>query len=119
MNQRFCLITLSLAFTLITCQRTSAASGEAIDIERSGKDAAIAINISGFPPDIAAVLKNDLTFMGFTNTTADAAKFLVSGSASGQLIGRVLERVNKNPRFSRSYTGPSLRAQAHAFADDI
>jgi TolB protein len=56
---------------------------------------------------------------GFTDTTADAAQYLISGSNNGNLMGRATDRFNKSVLVNKSYTEAALRRQAHAFVDDF
>ena len=77
------------------------------------------IHLSGFSGEVESVLKFDLTMAGFTNASPELAQFLVSGSNSGSVQGKVTDRINKAVLLSKAYSGGSLRAQAHALADDI
>jgi TolB protein len=114
-----------LLATLIGATAAAAASGPTPDViitrERDdlGFPKPVPVSISGFTGDALATLRNDLLFMGITDTTPDAAKFLISGSSAGRVEGRVMEKVTKNSLLARAYTGASLRSQIHAFADDI
>jgi TolB protein len=78
----------------------------------------VPVSISGFSGEVADVLQLDLFVQGFTFTTPDAAKFIISGSNNGNVVGRVINPL-KESILSKSYTGASLRRQAHALADDI
>ena len=64
-------------------------------------------------------MKFDLYVQGFTFVAPDAAQYQISGSSAGNVQGRVVDRFAKSTMLSRSYTGATLRRQAHAFADDI
>src|SRR5688572_3257675 len=79
----------------------------------------IPVNISGFSGEVDSVLKQDLIFMGIVNVSPDQAHYLISGSNSSRLEGRVVNRATKQQVFGRAYTGGSVRAQTHRFADDI
>ena len=79
----------------------------------------IPVSIDGFSGEIADILKFDLYVQGFSFVSPDAAQYQISGSNSGNVIGRVSDKFAKKEILSRSYTGSSLRRQAHAFADDI
>jgi TolB protein len=79
----------------------------------------IPVSISGFSGEVDSVLKSDLIFMGIENVSPDQAKFLITGNNASRVEGRVVERINKNQLLAKAYTGGSLRAQTHAFADDI
>jgi TolB protein len=75
------------------------------------------IAITGFSGEVASVLQFDLTVMGFIDLPPDAAKYILSGSNNGNVQGQL--NLGKSPLFSKSYSGSSLRAQAHRLADDV
>ena len=77
------------------------------------------VNISGFTGEADSVLKNDLLFMGVVNVPLDQAQYLVTGSAAGNVQGRVVDKITKAEKLNKAYTGGTTRAQIHAFADDI
>jgi TolB protein len=79
----------------------------------------IPVSFDGFSGEVADVLKFDLYVQGFSFVAPDAAQYQISGSNSGNVIGRVSDKFAKKEILSRSYTGTNLRRQAHAFADDI
>jgi TolB protein len=79
----------------------------------------IPVSLEGFTGEVADVLKFDLYVQGFSFVTPDAAQYKISGSSAGNVQGYVTDLLSKQTKFSRSYTGASLRRQAHAFADDI
>jgi TolB protein len=79
----------------------------------------IPVSIEGFSGEVADVLRFDLYVQGFSFVAPDAAQYKISGSSAGNVQGYVTDLISKQTKFSRSYTGASLRRQAHAFADDI
>ncbi|HZO85755.1 MAG TPA: hypothetical protein VFC26_11100, partial [Verrucomicrobiae bacterium] len=79
----------------------------------------VPVNISGFTGEVDAVLKQDLRFMGIVHVPPEEAKYLISGSNNSRVEGRVVARATKEQRLGRAYSGGSLRAQTHQFADDI
>jgi TolB protein len=80
----------------------------------------VPISISGFTGEVDAVLKQDIVFMGMENVTPAKAKFLVTGNNASRVEGRVIDKFdNKMKLAPKGYTGGTLRAQAHAFADDV
>jgi TolB protein len=79
----------------------------------------VPVSISGFSGEPLNVLKDDLIFMGIVEAPTDQAKYLISGSASGNVTGRVVEKVTKGEVLNKAYAGSTTRAQIHAFADDI
>lgn len=84
-----------------------------------GNTKPIPIAISGFTGEAASVIQFDLIVQGFKFTGADEAQFLLSGSNNGNLVGRASDRVNKSVFVNKSYSGATLRRQAHAFVDDF
>jgi len=79
----------------------------------------IPVSLDGFSGEVESVLKFDLYVQGFTFVSPDAAQYQISGSNSGNVVGRVSDKFARKEILSRSYTGASLRREAHAFADDI
>src|SRR6516225_7778328 len=88
-------------------------------IETLGNTKPIPVSIEGFGSDVTAILKFDLYVQGFTFVSPDAAQYQISGSSSGDVVGRVADRFAKTTILSRSYNGATLRRQAHAFSDDV
>ena len=94
----------------------------AIDVDTlvvPGNAKPIPVSLSGLTGEAAEVVQFDLTVQGFKFTGADEAQFLLSGSNNGNLTGRATDRINKSTFVNKSYTGASLRRQAHAFVDDF
>jgi TolB protein len=79
----------------------------------------VPVHVTGFSGEVDAVLKQDLRFMGVVHVPLEEAQYLVTGSHSSRLEGRLLVRATKEQKFGRAYTGGSLRAQTHRFADDV
>jgi TolB protein len=79
----------------------------------------IPVSLDGFSGEVESVLKFDLYVQGFSFVSPDAAQYQISGSDSGNVIGHVADKFARKEILSRSYTGASLRRQAHAFVDDI
>jgi len=77
------------------------------------------ISLNGFTGEAAEVIQFDLYVQGFNFTNADAAQYLLSGSNNGNVQGQLTDRFNKKAMVVKSYTGASLRRQAHALADDV
>ena len=85
-----------------------------------GQQSRFPFRSSGFSGEVAEVLKFDLYVQGFSFVAPDAAQYQISGSNDGQRAGQRHGQVcQEHAVLSRSYTGASLRRQAHAFADDI
>jgi len=79
----------------------------------------IPVALDGFSGETLNVLKFDLYVQGFSFVGPDAAQYIISGSNAGNVQGRVTDRFAKRSLLSRSYTGASMRREAHAFSDDI
>jgi TolB protein len=79
----------------------------------------IPISISGFTGTALEVLNFDLYVQGFKVVPADQAQYQISGSSSGDILGRVTDKYARKEILSRSYTGADIRREAHAFADDF
>jgi TolB protein len=80
----------------------------------------IPVSLEGFSGEVESVLKFDLYVQGFSFVTPDAAQYQISGSNAGNVIGGVTDKIAKRALLPpRSYSGASLRRQAHAFADDV
>lgn len=79
----------------------------------------IPVSLSGFSGEAAEVIQFDLFVQGFKFTGPDEAQFLLSGSNNGNIVGRATDRINKSVFVNKSYTGATLRRQAHAFVDDF
>jgi TolB protein len=79
----------------------------------------ILVSLSGFSGETLDVLNFDLYVQGFKVTTPALAQYQITGSNAGNVIGTVTDTVAKQSVLSRSYSGASLRRQAHSFANDI
>ncbi|HTY88332.1 MAG TPA: hypothetical protein VMB80_12765 [Candidatus Acidoferrum sp.] len=84
-----------------------------------GNTKPIPVSLEGLTGEAAEALKFDLYVQGFSFVPPEAAQYQISGSANGNLQGRLTDRIAKTTLLSRSYTGASIRRQAHAFADEI
>jgi TolB protein len=101
-------------------------SGQNSDIIRVAKEydvlggtKPIPVSLEGFTGEAAEVLKFDLYVQGFSFVPPEEAQYQISGSGAGSVQGRLVDRIAKSTLLSRTYSGTSLRRQAHAFADDI
>ncbi len=79
----------------------------------------VPVNVSGFTGEADSVLKNDLLFMGVQHVPIDQAQYMITGSASGRVEGRLTDKPTKGILLNKAYNGGSTRQQIHAFADDI
>lgn len=110
------------AFGLFALLFVSTKAGAQIDIPvgfNVGDVPPIWVSISGFTGEANEVLRFDLFVQGFNFTNSEAAQYVITGSDTGNLQARVMDRFNKNPLVSKIYSGASLRRQTHAFVDDF
>jgi len=84
-----------------------------------GQTKPIPVSLEGFTGEAAEVLRFDLYVQGFSFVAPESAQYRISGSSAGNVQGQVKDAISRQVKFSRSYTGASVRRQAHAFADDI
>jgi len=89
------------------------------EISVLGNTKPIPISLDGFSGEVAEALRFDLYVQGFSFVSPDAAQYQINGSSSGNVTGNVTDKFARKVILSRSYTGASVRRQAHAFADDI
>jgi TolB protein len=89
------------------------------NINIPGMTKPIPVALEGFTGEVLDILKFDLYVQGFNFVGPDAAQYVISGSNAGSVQGRVTDRFSKSMLLARSYTGASLRREAHALADDI
>jgi TolB protein len=120
MKQLFCA-SLCLFATMTLPLQTVTGAEDAIDIEKlfGGRTMPIPVSLTGFTGEAAEVIQFDLTVQGFKFTGVDEAQYLLSGSNNGNLVGRASDKFNKSSLVNKSYSGASLRRQAHAFVDDF
>ena len=117
-----CPLFWSMCVIATACFLAPVSRAQEIEITRNivpGNTPPIPVSLSGFTGEAAEVIQFDLYVQGFSFTSPDAAQYLISGSNNGNLAGRVTDRVNKASLVSKSYTGATLRRQAHAFVDDF
>jgi len=86
---------------------------------RPGMAKPIPVALSGFTGEAKAVIEFDLYVQGFKFVPAEQAQYVISGSNSGNIQGRLTDRINGTSIIARQYTGGSLRQQTHQFTDDI
>ncbi|HEU6447345.1 MAG TPA: hypothetical protein VFV23_02765 [Verrucomicrobiae bacterium] len=86
---------------------------------RMGDTPPIPVSLEGFSGEVESVLRFDLYVQGFSFVSPDAAQYQITGSNNGNVEGRVTDKVSKKVILARSYTGASLRREAHALSDEI
>ena len=77
------------------------------------------VSLSGFTGEADSILRFDLYVQGFNFTNSDNAQYIITGSANGNLQGRVTDRYNKSTLVSKAYSGGSVVEQAHMFVDEF
>ena len=119
--QRFLKICLPILFAAVTLGPVHGQNEITIthEVPLLGNSKPIPVSIEGFSGEVAEVLKFDLYVQGFSFVAPEAAQYQISGTGADTVQGRVVDRFAKSTLLARSYTGASLRKQAHAFADDI
>ena len=89
------------------------------DLMGPGTEKPIFVSMSGITGEAAQVIQFDLYVQGFAFTNADGAQYLISGSSTGDLEAKAIDKFNKTALVSKSYSGAAIRRQGHAFADDF
>ncbi len=115
----FLLVLLTLAL-----QGLHAVAQEKIVIRQEfdpmGFPKAIPVHISGYPPEVDSVLRNDLLFMGVDAVSESQANYILTGkNAGGQVEGLLMDKINKNYLMRQAFRGGNTRSQTHALADAI
>ncbi len=116
---RLIVLPVVLAFAALNFCRAQEEINIQTEINILGQTKPIPVSLEGFTGEAAEVLKFDLYVQGFSFVAPEAAQYRISGSSVGNVVGFVTDTVSRQTKFSRSYSGASLRRQAHAFADDI
>ena len=113
------LLTLTFAFATLEFSRAQSEIQITQNINVMGMTKPIPVAIDGFSGEADSVLKFDLYVQGYSFVAPDAAQYVIHGSDSGVVSGTVTDNVARKTILSRSYSGASLRRQAHFFANDI
>ena len=116
-----CLSLLFAIFAVALCRGQNDQNEIVITrpVSELGNTKPVPVSIEGFSSEVTDIFKFDLYVQGFTFVAPDAAQYQISGSSTGNVVGRVVDRFAKSNILSRTYNGATLRRQAHAFADDI
>ena len=109
---------LYFALVLIAALSIAAAPEDVIEIHKAATHL-VPISITGFESDVESVLAFDLSVLGMEVTSPDKAEYQVGGSQNGRLEGNLKAAGTVHPLWARAYAGGAIRAQAHAFANDI
>jgi TolB protein len=122
-NKILRLIKIAVPTCLVLVALNVCVAQQEIDIGKTqtlpGQAKPIPVSIEGFSGETLDVLKFDLYVQGFSFVAPGAGQYRISGSNAGNVQGNLTDTISKQTKFSRSYSGASLRKQAHAFADDI
>jgi hypothetical protein len=123
-NNYLPLIKICLPILLAVLAFNFARGQNEINIQREinvlGSTRPIPVSLDGFSGEVAEVLKFDLYVQGFSFVSPDAAQYQISGSNSGAMSpGASWTSFSKKIMLSRSYTGATLRREAHAFATTL
>lgn len=116
LSQFGCLAAIFLTVT------TALQAQEVVDVDKGyvpGNTKPIPVSLTGISGEAEEVIKFDLYVQGFSFVGEADAQYLISGSANGNLTARASDKFNKASLVNKSYTGASLRRQAHTFADDF
>src|SRR5580693_10183346 len=109
---------LFLAAMLLGACSVIAGPDDIIDIHKTNTYV-VPISISGFEGEVQSVLAFDLSVLGMEVTSPDKAAYLVSGSQNGRIQGSLTATGTEHALWARAYAGGLVRAQTHAFANDI
>jgi len=118
---RFTLF-IELSFVSLLASTLTLSAQNEIAIQKTlimGGTKPIPVSISGFTGEIDRALQLDLYVQGFSFTSPETAQYQITGSNNGHVQGRLFDTQSKAAKFSKSYSGASLRRQIHAFSDDI
>ncbi len=77
------------------------------------------VSLSGFTGEADSIIRFDLYVQGFNFTNSDNAQYQIVGSNNGNFQGRVTDRISKETKISRAYTGLSVVEQVHQFVDEF
>jgi TolB protein len=111
-------LVLLLAFCLALLPGLARAQ-QTLQIERYDPTKVVPVSMSGFTGEVQAALKFDLEIAGFEFVAPDKALFLISGSNSDRLEGRLIDRFSNKSIIAKAYAGDAPRRLAHAFADEV
>lgn len=113
---------LCLAISICLKLTNASAAEEVVDVTKPftpGNTKPIPVSMTGLSGEAAEAIQFDLYVQGFSFVGEADAQYLISGSANGNLTARATYKFNKALLVNKSYSGASLRRQAHTFADDF
>jgi len=110
---------MKLRSFLLTLTLIPAAFAQEITIDKTGDPSKlIPLSISGYSGEVDKIVRFDLSIAGFDLVSESAARFVLKGSNTGQVEGRLTD-ASKNSLLAKAYAGGTPRSQAHALADDV
>lgn len=114
------LLPLSLVAACLTAiPQVLAQNGRKPDVTITGNATkTVPIALTGYSKEVQSILEFDLTFAGF-EVRANDPQYTLAGGGNGDVKGTLTDTGNQQPLFARVYPGSSLRARAHALADDV
>src|SRR3954452_12929759 len=113
-----------LAYLFLVTSSIVGSSAADVDIliapDPLGFPKAVPVTVTGFPPEIDRILKFDLSFMGFEVVSdKSGARFLIQKNASAGVGAQVTDPLANKIPYNKAFSGPSVRQQIHALADDL
>src|SRR2546425_10017692 len=115
-----CLVLAAISLLLFSSLPSSRGADEII-IDRTMEmfPQPIPVSISGFSGEVDAVFKKDIIFLGMKNVAPSEAKYLITGSNSGDKAeGRLIRKGDQAQLFAHGYTG-GLRFSKQALAGGL
>lgn len=81
--------------------------------------APVPIALTGYSGEVSEALRFDLAVVGFKIVSEADAQYVLKGGTDGRVQGQLTDAITKAVKLSKAYSGGSVRAQAHALADDV
>ncbi len=117
---RSLLCTLALGFLAAAPTGLGQIADEpAINVTGKNLSQTVKISLTGFTGEALSTIKFDLEVLGCEVVGADNAQYLISGSSTDHVEGRVQDRLSQAYLLGKAYSGGDIRLQSHKFADDI
>lgn len=81
--------------------------------------APVPIALTGYSGEVSEALRFDLAVVGFKIVSEADAQYVLKGGTDGRVQGQLTDAITKAVKLSKAYSGGTVRAQAHALADDV
>ncbi|MBU6402216.1 MAG: PD40 domain-containing protein [Verrucomicrobia bacterium] len=105
---------------LVALWTVAASAQQEININRAGGVHLIPISMSGFTGEVESTLRFDLEVAGFRFVGAETAQYQLTGNnGEGSVEGFVTDRISRQTKLAKKFTGGSRRRLAHALSDAI